>query len=190
MGRQPPRDITFTITWEWLCSQDFVQNDPTGTACFGTGRKVASDDASIPDSMCGDERRFRTGVCKSLVFRTPSRFDSHFQTKASLITRNVRFGSCVDGSPLARVNLTFVQIGRVQSCVRPVDAVLMTAGPNAIRGSGPNHKRALVKRPDPNGFSRPPVRPILQYLTFTPPNSSPPMSQLHSWAAPLHVVHK
>ncbi len=40
--------------------QDFVQNDPTGTACFETGRKVASDDASIPDAMCGDERRFST----------------------------------------------------------------------------------------------------------------------------------
>ncbi len=39
-----------------------MQNDPTGTACFGTGRKAASDDASIPDAMCGDERRFGTGV--------------------------------------------------------------------------------------------------------------------------------
>ncbi len=83
---------------------------------------------------------------------------------------NVRYGSCVDGSPLARVVLTLMQAGRVQSCVRPVDAVLITAGPNAIRGSGPNQKRALVKRPDPNGFSRPPVRPILHYLTFTLPN--------------------
>ena len=102
--------------------------------------------------------------------------------------QNGRFGSCVDGSPLARVNLTFVQIGRVQSCVRPVNAAYVAAGPNAIRGSGPNHKRALVKRPDPNGFSRPSVRPILHYVTFTPPNSSPPMSQLHSWAAPFLVV--
>ena len=34
-------------------------------------------------------------------------------------------GSCVDGSLLARINLTFLQIGRVQSCVRPVDAALI-----------------------------------------------------------------
>ena len=50
---------------------------------------------------------------------------------------NVRFGSCVDGSLLARIILRFVQTGRVQSCVRPVDAALfMAAGPNAIRGIG------------------------------------------------------
>ncbi len=69
---------------------------------------------------------------------------------------------------MARVVLTLMQSGRVQSCVRPVDAVLMTAGPNAIRGSGPNHKRALLKRPDPNGFSRPPVGATGEWL----PNGS------------------
>ena len=42
----------------------------------------------------------------------------------------VRFGPCVDGSGLARR-------------VRPVCAVLMTAGHNALRGSGPGHKRAF-----------------------------------------------
>ena len=47
-----------------------------------------------------------------------------------------RLGSCVDGSHLARAYLKFVQLGRVQSCVRPVDAVSMTAGPNAIRRIG------------------------------------------------------
>ena len=40
------------------------------------------------------------------------------------------------GSQVARVDLTLIQGGRVQSCVRPVDAVLMTAGPNAIRRMG------------------------------------------------------
>ncbi len=38
------------------------------------------------------------------------------------IRLNVRLGSCVDGSRLARVKLTVLQIGRVQSRVRPVDA--------------------------------------------------------------------
>ena len=47
-----------------------------------------------------------------------------------------QYRSCVDGSLLARFVLGFVQAGRVQSCVRPVDAVLMTAGPNAIRRIG------------------------------------------------------
>ena len=51
---------TLTTLCKGLCGQDLMQNDPTGTACFGTGRKVASDDASIPDAMCGDERRFGT----------------------------------------------------------------------------------------------------------------------------------
>src|SRR5262249_9356688 len=33
--------------------------------------------------------------------------------------------------------------GRVRSCVRPVDAARMAAGPNALRGSGPNPKHAF-----------------------------------------------
>ena len=36
-----------------------------------------------------------------------------------------------------------VQHWSVQPCVRPVDAVHMTAGHNALRGSGPGHKRAF-----------------------------------------------
>ena len=35
----------------------------------------------------------------------------------------VNLMSCVDGSLIARVDLTLMQVGRVQSCVRPVDAV-------------------------------------------------------------------
>ncbi len=40
---------------------------------------------------------------------------------------NVALASCVDGSLLARVNLTLMQGGRVQSCVPPVDAAHMAA---------------------------------------------------------------
>ena len=36
-----------------------------------------------------------------------------------------------------------VQHWSVQPCVRPVDAVHMTAGHNALRGSGPGQKRAF-----------------------------------------------
>jgi hypothetical protein len=44
--------------------------------------------------------------------------------------------SCVDGSRVASVDLMF-GIGRVQSCVRPVDAAfLLTAGPDGIRELG------------------------------------------------------
>ncbi len=50
---------------------------------------------------------------------------------------------CVDGPGLARFDLTVMQFGRVQLCVRPVDAAFMAAGRNAIRGSGPNYKRGL-----------------------------------------------
>jgi len=34
----------------------------------------------------------------------------------------VRFGSCVDGAGLTRAFLRCCSIGRVRSCVRPVDA--------------------------------------------------------------------
>ena len=45
---------------------------------------------------------------------------------------------CVDGSQLARKNFTFPHCWSVRPCVRPVDAVHMTAGHNALRGSGPD----------------------------------------------------
>ena len=49
---------------------------------------------------------------------------------------------CVDGSELARKNFTS-QAWSVQPCVRPVSAVHMTAGHNALRGSGPGQKPAF-----------------------------------------------
>ena len=53
--------------------------------------------------------------------------------------RRGRFGPCVDGSELARRIFTS-QVWSVQPCVRPLDAVHMTAGHNALRGSGPGQK--------------------------------------------------
>src|SRR5664279_758304 len=47
---------------------------------------------------------------------------------------------CVDGSGLARAFFTVLQHWSVQSCVRPFDAVHMTAGHNALRGSGPDQQ--------------------------------------------------
>jgi hypothetical protein len=49
---------------------------------------------------------------------------------------------CVDGSELARLFFTFAGWS-VQPCVRPVRAVHMTAGHNALRGSGPGQKPAF-----------------------------------------------
>src|SRR6516164_7503501 len=54
----------------------------------------------------------------------------------------VRFVACVDGSELARLFFTFAGWS-VQPCVRPVCAVHMTAGHNALRGSGPGQKPAF-----------------------------------------------
>ena len=42
--------------------------------------------------------------------------------------------------------LTCCSIGRVRSRVRPVDAARVAAGPNALRGSGPNRFHALGMR--------------------------------------------
>jgi len=50
--------------------------------------------------------------------------------------RDVRFVPCVDGSELARRIFT-LQARSVQPCVRPLSAVHITAGHNALRGSGP-----------------------------------------------------
>ena len=56
--------------------------------------------------------------------------------------RHVRFVPCVDGSELARRIFTS-QAWSVQPCVRPLSAVHMTAGHNALRGSGPGQKNAF-----------------------------------------------
>ena len=58
------------------------------------------------------------------------------------VLSDVRFGPCVDGSGLARRIFT-LQHWSEQPCVRPVCAVLMTAGHNALRGSGPGQKAAF-----------------------------------------------
>ena len=47
-----------------------------------------------------------------------------------IVLRRSNSAPCVDGPCGARGFLTFRQAGRVRSCVRPVCAVLMTAGPD------------------------------------------------------------
>jgi len=75
---------------------------------------------------------------------------------------------CVDGSELAREIFTS-RCWSVPPCVRPVDAVHMTAGHNALRGSGPGQlpafddAMALVGCPDRRN------RPALHYVLFALP---------------------
>jgi hypothetical protein len=56
--------------------------------------------------------------------------------------RHFRVVPCVDGSGLARTFFT-PQAWSVLPCVRPSSAVHMTAGHNALRGSGPGQKPAF-----------------------------------------------
>ena len=43
-------------------------------------------------------------------------------------------------------NLTFQRAGRVQPCIRPLNAAALAAGPDVIRGLGPNQKHAFLPR--------------------------------------------
>src|SRR4030088_2500370 len=68
-------------------------------------------------------------------------------------SRHIAEVPCVDGSELARTFFTS-QAWSVQPCVRPVSAVHMTAGHNALRGSGPGQKPAFD-----DAVAHVPVRP-------------------------------
>ena len=63
--------------------------------------------------------------------------------------------SCVDGSRIARVDLIVWRGGRVQSCVRPVAAVHMTAGHNAFRWNGSRSKARARSAMAQTGFPAP-----------------------------------
>ena len=47
---------------------------------------------------------------------------------------------------LQEENLTFQRAGRVQPCIRPLNAAALAAGPDVIRGLGPNQKHAFLPR--------------------------------------------
>jgi hypothetical protein len=47
-------------------------------------------------------------------------------------------------APSTQGDFTFDARGRVRSCVRPVDAAIMTAGPDAIRSLVPHQFCALI----------------------------------------------
>ena len=74
--------------------------------------------------------------CEQMFSALPHRADSR------RTSREVREVPCVDGSWLASQNFTS-RCWSVQPCVRPVSAVRMTAGHNALRGSGPGQQPAF-----------------------------------------------
>lgn len=61
-------------------------------------------------------------------------------TKAvtSSVNEGVMALACVDGSVYARVDLSAGDRCGVRSCVRPLCAVRLTAGPDEVRMPGPN----------------------------------------------------
>jgi hypothetical protein len=104
---------------------------------------------------------------------------SFYPRKADIsrTSRDVCYVPCVDGSALARRIFT-LQASSVQPCVRPLGAVRMTAGHNALRGSGPSQKPAFDdamaqvgcpdRRIDRLCITRSPCLLILPSLSFPP----------------------
>ena len=59
--------------------------------------------------------------------------------------------SCVDGFFYAGVNLSDFDVCRLPSCVRPFDAVDITAGLDEVRTLGPNQTSELVSPDSASG---------------------------------------
>ena len=128
-------------------------------------------------------RRLQTSALSSNFARCPQRVMSRqwchvrimsaIPLKADIHQRglHVRLVPCVDGSGLASQNFTSHRWS-VQPCVRPVSAVRMTAGHNALRGSGPDQQPAFKGCTGTNGLSRSPDRPALHYVLFVLPTFS------------------
>ena len=63
----------------------------------------------------------------------------------------------------------------------------VAAGPNALRGSGPNRFTRTRKCDDPSGFSRSPERPYLHYVVMPSPIRCNPRSTLDYAASESNV---
>lgn len=85
--------------------------------------------------------------------------------------------------------------GRVRSCIRPVDAALMTAGPDGVRGSAPNQRgglcapKALLALPipgpagSPSRRHRPRTSWALGELAFVRPLRPAPIGTPRRWSS-------
>ena len=82
--------------------------------------------------------------------------------------------ACVDGPRLTRVDVAFYGVrGCLRSCVRPFNAVVMTAGPDGFREpSALTTKRALCPCYD-SGYPGPSVQPTLPSCSFALASSRP-----------------
>src|SRR6267142_5452490 len=97
----------------------------------GTNNAAQTIPAKTSDPQCPSRVKQRRTHCEQM--------SSGLLLKADIArcSRHVSKVPCVDGSGLARAFFTVLQHWSVQPCVRPFDAVHMTAGHNALRGSGP-----------------------------------------------------
>ena len=111
-------------------------------------RKLSSRRTSYLQPIPGDGGRASKAPCPDTPQSGPTRAIAEFCNTISSIAdirhcvEHVCFVPCVDGSWLASQNFTSRRWS-VQPCVRPVSAVRMTAGHNALRGSGPGQKPAF-----------------------------------------------
>jgi hypothetical protein len=96
-----------------------------------------------PWSTCAEGKDIMTELGQSRRFALkPVTSDLPSTADMSLHCANRRDGPCVDGSRLARRIFTS-QHWSEQPCVRPIYAVHMTAGHNALRGLGPGQYLAF-----------------------------------------------
>jgi hypothetical protein len=119
-------------------ASEWSKDTPRPSACVQwtcSGRRLArpSERTARPSSASGQTRL--SGAMPCLSVKPP---------KAEIwkLACNVAEVRCVDGSLLARTFFT-IAAGSVQPCVRPICAVHMTAGHNALRGSGAGQKPAF-----------------------------------------------
>ena len=69
-------------------------------------------------------------------------------TRAGDVNDGLDRGAAIRERPLARKEILVLMLpGRVQTCVRPISAARMAAGPDAIRGSSPYQLRGFEAPP-------------------------------------------
>ena len=96
------------------------------------GRASSVQAGPVPGRVFRHSQPLRHGTAKSALDAV----------RRNLVGRTIVQVPCVDGSELARRIFTS-RCWSVQPCVRPLDAVHMTAGHNALRGSGPGQNPAF-----------------------------------------------
>jgi hypothetical protein len=121
------------------------------------GQRIRLHGIDAPESSqtCLDagRRTWRCGQRAALSLRRSSTCGVP-SLPCRLIALSLSGGGHVWTAPRAQGDSLVWHAGRVRSCVRPVCAVLVTAGPDEVRGPGPNQFSALEARPDPHGVAR------------------------------------